>query len=80
MKPAKIGDHVSVKFDDIAGYVNVNIADVKVAKATNEGVMILKNKDVVIIQAGFYDKETFGDYTIIPMGCVTSIKIIKRKK
>ena len=79
MNPPKLGDHVAVRYDDIAGYVNVPIAEVKVAKATNEGVLIKKNKSVVIVQAGFYDKESFGDYTIIPTGCVTSIKVLRRK-
>ena len=79
MKPPKIGDHVSVRYDDIAGYVNEALSNVKVAKATNEGVLIKKNKSVVIVQAGFYDKETFGDFTIIPTGCVTSIRVLRRK-
>lgn len=78
MKPPKIGDHVAVKYDDIAGYTNEYLAEVKVAKATNEGVLIRKNKSVLIVQAGFYEKESFGDFTIIPTGCVTSIKVIKR--
>jgi hypothetical protein len=79
MNPAKVGDHVAVRYDDIAGYVNESLSNVKVAKATNEGVLIKKNKSVLILQAGFYDKEPFGDYTIIPTGCVTSIKVIRRK-
>ena len=77
-----VGSRVRVLWQDIVGYINQPLKDVKVADVWTEGKLVkVETEFLVIATSQYIDDEpadqTLGDYTAIPLGAVKSV--VKRR-
>jgi len=74
-----IGSRVRCVWQDIVGFINQPLKEVKIADVWTEGKLVKANKEFLVIATSQYiddlpSEETLGDYTAIPRGAVVSIK------
>lgn len=74
-----VGTRVRCLWQDIVGYINQPLKDVKIADVWTEGKLVKADKEFLVIATSQYIDdgpvdETLGDYTAIPRGAVKSIK------
>lgn len=77
----EIGDLITVKWIDAAGYTNECLSKVVCPKASNTGVLVRRTKRFMVLQTGNYPNDSIddpvGDFTAIPNSWANSIKIHK---
>jgi hypothetical protein len=74
-----VGSRVRVLWQDIVGYINQPLKEVKIADVWTEGKLVKADKEFLVIATSQYiddlpPDETLGDYTAIPRGAVKSVK------
>lgn len=79
MKLPPINSRVICRWQDICGFINHPLRDVKIADVWTEGKLVKANKEFLVIATSQYIddlpcEETLGDYTAIPRGAVKSVK------
>ena len=81
-KGYKVGDLVEISWIDCQGFTNEELSKVKVAQATNVGVLISEEDNCYILRSGNYpetdDNSQEGDYTAIPKGWEQEIRVVER--
>ncbi len=71
-----IGKNVSVTWSDPSGFINAELAEVKLSVCVSIGELISADEKAVILRTSKYHGSDVGDYCIIAKGCCTRIKLL----
>jgi len=70
------GSRVCVTWMDCQGYINQDLDEVMLAECKSEGVLVYMDNQMVVIRSAVYTDTETGDYTAIPVGCITEVKAL----
>lgn len=70
------GSRVCVTWMDPAGYINSELNEVELAECKSEGIVAGIDSQMVVIRSAVYTGTETGDYTSIPIGCITEVKVL----
>ena len=79
----KEGDLVEVYWRDAAGFINERRSKAVAAHAVNVGKVVVMSKMSITLETGIYTDDgddPVGDYTVIPRGWITKVRVIEEKK
>jgi len=75
----EIGKKVIIKWDDTISHLAVKLEQVLkegCAKKTNIGWLAYYDKDKVILKSEKWAGDDSGDYTLIPRGMITEVRVL----
>lgn len=78
-----IGDLVEIHWHDAAGYTNEPLSKAVTPLGVNRGVVVKLSVKQVVLESGRYiveEADPIGDYTAIPRGWITKVRIIEKAK
>lgn len=70
------GSRVCVTWMDCQGFINQDLNEVTLAECKSEGVVADIDDQMVVIRSAVYTDTETGDYTAIPVGCITEVKVL----
>jgi len=70
------GSRVCVTWMDPVGFINADLNEVELAECKSEGVLADIDDQMVVIRSAVYTDTETGDYTAIPVGCITEVKVL----
>lgn len=68
-----MGRLLVVKWLDAAGYVMEDLKDAKPCICTTVGWVKRVEADHVVLASSVYEKEEFGDFTVLPYGMIIDV-------
>ena len=74
-KKKDLGKLAVVKWDDASGYTMEEMDSVGLAPCTTVGWVVQVEKNYVVLASSVYDGESYGDYTCLPFGMLTSVSV-----
>lgn len=77
-----IGDCLEIGWRDCQSFTNAALRDVETAAAVNIGWLARIDDQTLVLANGIYTDTPSheGDYTAIPMGWITSVRVLERAK
>ena len=73
------GDYVEIWWQDAVVYTNERLSKAVALSAVNLGRVVSVTPHVIVLETGRYiglDPDTVGDYTVIPIGWVSKVRIL----
>jgi|TARA_Y100000310_G_C20701549_1_gene830415 hypothetical protein len=71
-----IGKIVAVTWLDPSGFINSELAEVKLSSCVSIGTLICADEKKVILRTAKYLDSDVGDYSIITRGCCTRFEVL----
>ena len=76
--PKAKGQLLIIEWLDAAGYINEDLSEAKPAPCITVGWLKAVNKDHIVIATSVF-KDGSGDWTVLPIGMITSVKEVDAK-
>lgn len=80
MRLPAIGRRIRIDWVDITAYVNEPLSAAKLSNCWNEGILVKKTKEYIVLASGQYEGgegDPEGDYCCIPLGVIMRVRHLK---